>query len=404
MFSDLVHATTPSRTDEAETSANDHIRRTNLQRVLTLLHYRGPRRRPEIALATGLTRSTVGLLVAELAQRGLVTEVVAPERGRGRPSPMIVANGDGVCAIAVNTESSVLTVALVGLGGVVHQVLVEAVDGAEDPALTCDRITRLVAELVTCAGPERRILGIGVAVPGQVQVGDGVVRHAPHLDWREVPLAAMLTAATGLTTTVGNDAAVILGATSAFGDGLANDLVYLVGRPSGVGGAIISRGRLVHGASGYAGEWGHVPVAQPGRPCVCGGVGCLETEVALDRLLAVAELDGDDPEQLAAALIRRDQPELETEARRQLGHLEVALRTVVNALNPGTILLGGFLAALLDSRTEHERSALVARAVGAAAETVTIRGTYGDAEQVLLGAAELAFVTLLRAPDLVGPA
>lgn len=133
-----------------------------------------------------------------------------------------------------------------------------------------------------------------MAVPGVVRREDGLVHFAPNLGWREAPLGARL--ASRLRSQLGlsipilcrNDAS--LGAMAehirGVGSGVAN-LVY-VHAEVGVGGGIIADGKLLEGASGYAGEVGHMRVNSEGTPCRCGSRGCWETEVGEDTLVALA--------------------------------------------------------------------------------------------------------------------
>ena len=103
-----------------------------------------------------------------------------------------------------------------------------------------------------------RITGIGVAVPGLVRADDGLVKLAPHLDWVDEPVAAMLAEATGFDVSVGNDASLGAMVEHIFGAGRGlGDIMYLNGGPSGIGGGVIANGALLGGMSGYAGEFGH---------------------------------------------------------------------------------------------------------------------------------------------------
>ena len=111
-----------------------------------------------------------------------------------------------------------------------------------------------------------RVLGIGVAVPGLVERSTGTVTLAPHLGWRDEPLADRLAAATGYRCVVSNDARAALVAELWFGAGRdRTDVVYLNGSASGIGGGVVSGGEPLLGRHGYAGELGHSVVNPAGR-------------------------------------------------------------------------------------------------------------------------------------------
>ena len=155
--------------------------------------------------------------------------------------------------------------------------------------------------------------------------------------------------ATGLPTAVGNDASLGAIAEHLFGAGRGvDDIVYLNGGASGIGGGLIVHGLPVGGSAGYAGEFGQ------NRPGIAslddrradGGV--LEDEVSRARLLEVVGLDHGDEPALAAALAASDSPAVADEVDRQLRILATALCNAVNVLNPSLVVLGGFLATLAE--------------------------------------------------------
>ena len=189
----------------------------------------------------------------------------------------------------------------------------------------------------------------GWPCPDWLNRDDGVVRHAPHLGWRNEPVARMLSEATGYPCQAANDASLGAEAELIFGAGAGagqGNLIYLNGGASGIGGGIIADGHLLGGASGYAGELGHTFVRSGGATCHCGATGCLETEVSQARLLALAGLGSGDTAGLEQALKDSNRAEVSDEVTRQLTYLGVALRNAVNIFNPQAIVLDGFLGML----------------------------------------------------------
>jgi predicted NBD/HSP70 family sugar kinase len=381
----------------------DAVRRHNLATVLRMVHRNGPVARSALTQATGLNRSTVGALVGELVELGLVAEREPETSNRvGRPSPVVSAEGR-VVALAVNPEIDAVTVGVVGLDGTVHR----RVRSATGHVPTAPEAAAIVAAVIDGLRPDlaaaTRVVGIGVAVPGLVREADGVVRLAPHLEWVDEPFAAQLAEATGLPVQAANDARLGANAERLFGAGRgASHLVYLNGGASGIGAGVIVGGEPLTGVSGYAGELGHTLVNSAGIRCHCGAIGCLETEVSQQALLRVLGLTAADPDELDRALgaaVEAGEPDVVAEIERQLGFLATALRTATNVFNPELIVLGGFLGSLYAVAPERLEALVAEQALSASGENLAIVRAELGSRILMIGAAELAFAPLLASPS-----
>jgi len=380
---------------------HDDLRRHNLSIILRLVHRSGAASRAQLTRLTGLNRSTIGALVAELSERGLVEERTPdPTKLAGRPSP-IVAASDRVVAIAVNPEIDAITVGVVALSGVVHRRIRFATPTSPTAAEAVHIAAGIVAEL-SSELTEYSIIGIGVAVPGLVQASDGLVRNAPHLGWVDEPLSDLLAAATGLPVVAANDASLGVTAERYFGAGAGmTDLIYLNGGSSGIGGGLVVGGVAAGGRAGYAGEFGHTRVSGSSHTDSAGIAGTLEAEVSRDALLAVLGLPSSetDADALQSALLTSDHPAVRAEVNRQLDFLAVALAGAVNVLNPQLIVLGGFLAALHAVDPDRLDRAVAALTLDAAFADVSIRPAILGSNLLMIGAAELVFEALLLDPQ-----
>ncbi|MDQ1176583.1 ROK family protein [Microbacterium sp. SORGH_AS_0421] len=380
-------------------TTNDLIRQQNLSSVLSLLHSRGALSRAQLGAMTGLNRSTVTGLVMELTELGLVREAPSGERtGKvGRPT-LDLEPEDHVAALSVRAEPHAVTVALVGLGGVVHARLRH--DTATAPAPK--RFVQIVASSVEAmrADIDRhyRVVGAGLAVPGLVNA-NGSVLVSPTLGWKRDPVAARLSDELGMPVAAGNDASIGALAESRFGVGVGvGNLLYLGGAMHSIGGGLIIDGTLLRGTSGYAGELGHTVVDPRGRPCVCGRRGCLEAEVSLDLiepLLGRRKLDEDE---LDVELGVARNPRVMTEVTRQVEMLSLALTNFVNAFAPETVVLSGYLGALLSVSRERLADAVRVHPLGAEGRTIRLERAHLRSRLMLVGPAELAFSDLLANP------
>lgn len=380
----------------------DSVRQRNLATVLELVHRGDSPSRADMTALTGLNRSTIGALVAELAALGLVVETEPSASNRvGRPSPR-VEPAPGVGVIAINPEVDAITAGVVGLGARVVQRVRREVAAPPSPEEAAAIIVDLVRELRRGAGADMRLDAIGLAIPGLVRSSDGLVRWAPHLGWREVPFTRIVQDAVGLPTFADNDATVGAHAEWLFGAGRGVDeLIYLNGGASGIGGGAIVRGLPLGGAHGYAGEFGQNRPGLRDAGDRATSNGTLEDEVSRARVLAVVGLDTADEPTLREALRASANPAVGGEIDRQQRILAVALANAINVFNPALVVLGGFLATLLEWGSPALERAIQASTVPAAWEGVRILPAALGEDRLLIGAAELAFAPLLRDPGRV---
>ncbi|MFH5879106.1 ROK family protein [Arthrobacter sp. NA-172] len=386
-------------------SEPDPSRRNNLALLTTLIHHNGVLSRAQLTKRTGLNRSTVGTLIGQLVDLEVVYETApSGEAQVGRPSPDVHPR-PSIAALAVNPEVDAITIGLVSLGGKVQKKIrfdTERIPTAKEAVnIAAAVIAGMRSELDT----SYRVTGVGIAVPGLVNRDDGVVRHAPHLGWRNAPVAAMLSEATGYRCHAANDASLGAEGELLFGAGAGQkNLIYLNGGASGIGGGIIAGGSLLRGASGYAGELGHTFVRSSGKTCHCGATGCLETEVTQSSLFELAGLDGGDASQLEQALRENRSKSVTAEVARQLGYLGITLRNAVNTFNPEAIVLDGFLGTLHSLSPGTLDNLLRSQAMVGPAGQVRINRAALGSDLMMIGAAELAFTQFLADPAGAFPA
>jgi predicted NBD/HSP70 family sugar kinase len=337
-------------------SAGD-VRRRNLSLVLRQVAERGPRSRATLASETGLNKSTVSSLVAELTELGLVRESGHERPGAvGRPAQKVELDPDGPFVLGLEINVDYLAVRAAGLDGEARDEAFIASDNREEPELVLDRLERLARELLERAFARGRTpAATTLAVPGIVD-RDGRLAVAPNLHWEDVALPALLSAELG-PVAVDNEAN--LGALAELAEGAGrelSDFVYLSGEV-GIGAGIVIGGELLRGARGFSGEVGHLTIDPYGPPCPCGSRGCLERLAGQEAMLRLAGWDrrlrgeGPRPEWPGAMLAEsaRAGRQKTLEALSQVGHvLGSAVASVVNLLNPQAVVLGGYFAPLTE--------------------------------------------------------
>ncbi|HYH25127.1 MAG TPA: ROK family transcriptional regulator [Blastococcus sp.] len=355
------------------------VRRNNLGLVLRHLRDHGPRSRARIAQETGLNKATVSSLVAELAERRLISAGEVDRAGSvGRPGLIVHLDGRCVCGIGVELNVDYAAALVLDLRG---EVLFEQRLALDIPALgagpTLDAVAGLVrAAVAAAAAAGARPAGLTVAVAGLIRSVDGVVTLAPNIGWRDVAVLDALRARLDLDfpVRVENDANLSAIAEWAMGsEARTPDLVYLTGEV-GVGGGVIVAGRLLRGAGGLSGEVGHTSLGDPDVVCGCGRRGCWETVVGLSALLRAAADPGDpvrDPgrdleTRLAEVARRAEAGDARTlTALRQVGtSLGTGAAVLINIFNPRVVLLGGYFAVLGRFLMESLLAELESRVLG----------------------------------------
>jgi predicted NBD/HSP70 family sugar kinase len=261
------------------------VRRLNRSALLRLLRARPGLSRAGLAAASGLTKSTVSLLVRELLDDGWLAEADTPSAGaRGRPSTPLHIGVRTRALIGVDIAVGCVRVVCVSLQGDLLHAAEKPLRSLQ-PQAVCAQTARLVAQAVRKLDAGQQLAGIGVGLPGAFDDATGTLRFAPNLGWRDLDLLPMLERAllaSGVPRVplhMQNDADVAaLGEYEfAAADG-AGPLVF-VSCDVGVGAGVVLNDRLFTGAQGLAGEIGHTVMQVGGPPCSCGRRGCAEAFV-----------------------------------------------------------------------------------------------------------------------------
>jgi len=381
---------------------NDDVKRHNLARVLRYLHEDGELSRSELVARTGLNRSTVGALVSDLVITGIVEEVPGSGGSVGRPSLVVRTRESSAFVIAFDLRVDRIVGAAISIGGrVIAQVERPKSDGPFAVAKATEVLIDCTSELFEHVPNGSAWVGVGIAIPGVIDAEIGLVRKAPNLGWLDVNFEEHVTrelnAVFGATPRVilGNDAN--LGAIAEFVRGAgrnASSVVYLSG-DVGVGGGVALEGRVLSGASGYAGEIGHMVVNPGGHACNCGNTGCWETEVGRDAILRSSG-DFSGISNIIEAVISGVAQAIQ--GLRGVGRwIGIGLSNLVNTFDPGVIVLGGHLADVYPFvRDEVIQEITKSRPLFETRALITLPSF--DIGSTLVGASEIAFAALLNDP------
>ncbi|SPE64383.1 N-acetylglucosamine repressor [Streptomyces netropsis] len=322
------------------------LHRANLERVVRAVRMAGSLTQAEIARSTGLSAATVSNIVRELKDGGTVD--VTPTSSGGRRARSVSLSGDAGIVVGVDFGHTHLHVAI---GNLAHRVLAEEAEPLDVDASAAqglDRAEALVKRLIVTAGisPEK-IVGVGLGVPGPIDVESGVLGSTAILPgWAGTNPRDDLAARLGVPVYVDNDANLGALGELVWGSGRgAADLAYIK-VASGVGAGLVINGQIYRGPGGTAGEIGHITLDESGPVCRCGNRGCLETFTAARYVLPLLHsAHGTD---LTVARMVQLAQEGDPGCRRVIAdvgrHIGSGVANLCNLLNPRRVVLGGDLA------------------------------------------------------------
>jgi glucokinase len=275
-----------------------------------------------------------------------------------------------------------------------------------DARLTTSMVVREVNELLSSVG-KTAIQGIGIGVAGDVDQAKGVVRMSPNLGWKNFPIRDYLAKYLKYPITVDNDANAAAWAAYVVETKKKVQNLICVTLGTGIGGGIVLNGRLYHGATGSAGEIGHMTLFPQGIQCKCGNYGCLERYVGARAMIVTAkEALNSGEKTLIRKLINNDLSRVTPMIIQEAGlkgdplaiqlwaqageNLGVGLASLINVLNPEIIILAGGLSRAGSLFLNPLKRTLLERAFAAPARAVKIMISRMDQELGTVGAGLIA--------------
>lgn len=381
------------------------IRGLNVIRVFHALRNNPGSSQRALVWLTGLDKATTSAVVSRLVADGLVERCDGPREARvGRPETALrIAPGAGLL-VGARLEPRTIRILTATLAGTVLDQI--QLPGSRDIERALERLHEGIGRAVSAPSAKGRpVRGIGVGIPGLMDRAGRLVL-APNLGWRDTPIRPLLQEALGAPVFVDNDTKAAAVAERLFGSCREiDDYLYVTGH-SGVGGGLFLGGRLYRGASGFAGEIGHVTVAPGGRPCGCGKRGCLETYVSEAAILAQAQERGRDLPDLPALARAAEagDPALRALLDEVGAHLGTAVAHAANILDPGLVVLGGNLSIVAGLVLPALERGLASHALGPIGARLRIQVSPLGADAVPIGGIALAMEGFLTAHTDVGPA
>ncbi|MEK3906008.1 ROK family transcriptional regulator [Oceanobacillus sp. FSL W7-1309] len=376
------------------------MKSVNKSIILNKIRTSEPISRAQIAKDTKLTPPTVSSIVKELIEQELVRESDLGESKGGRKPTMLHINNNAFYVVGVDAGPETVECILADLSG----KIVERVSSKLNIPITNDQFISILKEnihkiLQTSKPYHDKILGIGVAMHGVVDIETGTSLVAPNLDLRNIPIKQKLEEEFNLVVNVENDArAMALGESWFGGHGDADSMVAVnIGR--GVGSGVVINGKLYHGAQDIAGEIGHMTIDINGEICECGSRGCLQTFASG---VAIAERTRKKLEEKSETITGEEVYKLaESGNTAYIEILEetgmiigIGLTNLIHLINPRKIVLGGGVMKSEKFILPKIKQTIEQRVLSPAAKETEVTVTKLGEDATLLGAVSLLLVEL----------
>jgi predicted NBD/HSP70 family sugar kinase len=280
------------------------MRNGNLQMLLTEIWQSAPISRTELVKRTGMAPSTITRLVNTLCEMQLIEEAGKEGKKRGRRAVMIIPNPNAGFVIGIDLDGSFLYAAVFDSAN--HQEFKLAEPYIDFDVLPfVDQVVNIIKKALALPFTQnRKFLGIGVSVPGIVNIDTGMIEDSFNLQLHNFPIRQILADAFHKPVYIEHDASAAAIAEQYYGAGRGERNFIYVLVSQGIGSGVILDGKIYRGQSGRLGQLGHVIIDPEGQLCVCGQYGCLEAVASVPILLANAKKvfllrNKDDASQLA---------------------------------------------------------------------------------------------------------
>ncbi|GAB3598592.1 ROK family protein [Microbacterium tumbae] len=353
-------------------------------RVFTTILTRSPISRIDIARLTGLSQAAVTKAVTPLAAAGLVVDTVGAQRDGmpGRPATPVAVVPDALTLLGVKVTFDELVGVATDLTTRVlttHRMPLDS----RDESRVVDAIVRMCDVLLSgLDGSASTVVGVGVAVSGDVDSTRGVVRESAIMGWSGVALGDRIADRVGFPVLVENDVRALTIGEHWFGVGVGTESFAIVTIGRGIGSGLHVNGEVVEGAYGVAGEIGHLPLASPEHVCPCGRRGCVEAVAATPAIVeTVSRAHGRAVSIEEAVALAHAGDAAAGDAFRVAAELiGTAIASLVNLTGPELVIIGGEAVSNFDLFDENLRRSFREHAFGAASRCriVTRPHTFED--------------------------
>jgi glucokinase-like ROK family protein len=370
--------------------ATQIVKNLNKHAVLDLIRFTpGGISRVELAQRLELSRAAMTTIVNDLLDCDAIRETESRNGHSGRPPIILEINALRGHVVGIDMGASHLAIILTDFSAQVIDEIEVPFSVADGPEKCIDQANKLVEDLLKKNNLDnKKISAIGLGVPGPIDSEAGMVYAPPIMPgWDGFPIQTSLESKWGLPVSLNNDAELGALGEWAYGVGRGENYLAYIKVGTGIGSGLLLNGQIYRGATGSAGEIGHLTIEENGPMCDCGNAGCLEAlaggkAIARQAREAVQKgqrtlLSSMGPVELltardVASAARRGDLVSQKIIARAGRYLGIAIAGLVNLFNPQTVVLGGGVAQIGDLLLQPIRDTVTQRSLQASARTVKI--------------------------------
>lgn len=374
------------------------VKQQNISRVLRDIWRLEPVSRIELVEETKLTSGTITNLTQDLLHAGLLKQTELSTGNVGRKRVMLRLDPNRCMLIGIDIGRAASEVVVTDLTGrVLRSEEIEAADRC-NPGSVLEAAAARVHAMIASIGAKTPVLGVGLSIPGPMNLQDGTLLAPPNFPhWENYPVRRELERLLGRTVQMNDDARTSALAERWFGYGRKHESFVYVTMGHGIGGGVISAGEVLAGANGLYGQLGHITSMPGGEPCACGNRGCWETIGSIPAILRRWGRSDATIDDFFAAVRQGDGEALQV-LETTLEVLQSTLTTLFNVYDPDLIVLGGKLYPYLHDYLPRIRTRVQESVYQFVRGRVVIEPASFGATQSAVGAAALVFGTLMNRP------
>ncbi len=392
------------------TGNNQFLKQLNQSIILDLIRVNKAISKAQLAEITGLSPTAIGMITSSLQEQGYIHETGIGESKGGRKPVLLELKPRSYYSVGVDFDVDYMNILLVDITGEIISEKASRVSHWESVEKVMEKMESMIDDILSEFSIETgKLLGIGISVPGMVDWEQCEVVMAPNLGWEKVAVKDYMKRFQEIPIYLENEAMASAICENWVGSCQGINNFVCINIKSGIGAGIFTHGRLYRGASGSAGEVGHIVVDESGPKCGCGNYGCLETmastsyivekarklirQGSVSSLNDVEDADGITIEDVIRAARSGDGTAINilNESARYLG---IAISNIANTLNPSKVILGKEFVKYADLVMEQIVSVVACKALKSPAAHMDIASSMIGERASTLGAALIPVKTL----------
>ena len=369
------------------------VRKWNLSSIFKAIRKQGPISRTALTEISGCSAGTVSNHVRTLIKKGFVIETKKGISSGGRKPVQLMINPNKAYIFSIEIEVNQIKIVMFDLEIKIIKKSIIPIISKDDYKKTLEQVFFEMDKMMEEKNLKSdNLLGIGVAVPGLIDKVKGVLEFAPNLGWRNVHISKIFKDRYGLPILLNNEAKAAAIGEREYIYPKINNMVF-VSINEGIGCGIFINGELYRGASGNAGEFGHIIIDTNGPTCHCGNNGCWETLASesyiVNRYLKLSKSNKElTKEEIYQRGKNGDEEAIEifSEVGRNIG---VGLVNIINGLSPELLVIGGDILEIKDYIDEEIIKKLEENALSISYKSVKIKFSKLGSLAAVYGMADL---------------